>query len=86
MEVSGSASSVDLHFANGIDRVLARRAGQNNFVQVYGLRQVFEGGYAMVLNFDIREFRLDKDLGNMLCTQDLAACCVCRYSRCNIHG
>jgi hypothetical protein len=66
VEVSGRALLIDLHLADGINRVLTRAAGQDKFIKVDGLWQVLEQDGPLVFNRDIREFCLDNHVGNLL--------------------
>ena len=79
-EVADGALGVDLHFADGIDCVLARGAGKHHFKQFHGLGQVPEGNLSPGLDFVFKYICSAKGLGNAFRAQNLPARCLRGYA------
>ena len=85
MEISSGTPRIHLHLTDGIDRVFARKAGQDYFIQIKRLRQVSERNQPLMLDLDPYGSCPDECLRNMLRAQNLATGSSCRYSRRKIH-
>ena len=84
-KVSDGTLLIDLHFADWINCVFARRTGQNYFIEFHWVRQVPQGNLALGLDFDITNICLMEGFRNALRAQDLSPRCLCGYASGDIY-